>query len=124
MSKIGALQERALGNGQRGVEVGPRVYADLLVAKVAISLTYEAYDDIMHNNVLWAQWKKLHPGMSTAALEKLFVRKHAHRMLDSARTTLAGLLTTGIAEDLKSEIHEALIRDNGLRRGRGRRITA
>jgi hypothetical protein len=38
--------------------------------------------------------------------------------LDAARTTLAQLLTTNMEESLKEQIHEALIRDATLRRGR------
>jgi hypothetical protein len=38
--------------------------------------------------------------------------------LDAARATLAQLLTTNIADTLKDQIHDALIRDATLRRGR------
>lgn len=104
----------------RGIEVAPQVYADLTVAKVAVALTYEEYDNVMQNNVLWNGWKRIHPGKSAKALERLFVRKHAHRMLPAARATLARLLKSHINEDLKNEIASALIRDNSLRRGRNR----
>jgi hypothetical protein len=42
--------------------------------------------------------------------------------LESARTTLAKLLTTNISENLKTQIHEALCMDNALRNGRGIQI--
>ena len=38
--------------------------------------------------------------------------------MDAARATLAQLLTTNIADTLKDQIHDALIRDATLRRGR------
>ena len=38
--------------------------------------------------------------------------------LQAARATLAQLLTTNMDENLKSQIHDALIRDATLRRGR------
>ena len=38
--------------------------------------------------------------------------------LDAARATLAQMLTTNIADTLKDEIHDALVKDATLRRGR------
>jgi hypothetical protein len=44
--------------------------------------------------------------------------------VEAARSTLAGLLATNIAEPLKEQIHEAILADNSVRHGRGVQIVS
>jgi hypothetical protein len=44
--------------------------------------------------------------------------------IEEARRTLAGLLATAIAPELKDEIHDAIIKDGSLRRGREGKLQA
>jgi hypothetical protein len=78
-----------------------------------------AFECLMGNNDLWAGYKKSHPGMSSAELEKLFVRQNAHHYIPMARAQLASMLgMPGVAEETKEAIHEALVLDNSLVMGR------
>jgi len=47
-----------------------------------------------------------------------YVEKCWPLYLDAARATLAQLLTTALDDSLKDQIHDALIKDATLRRGR------
>lgn len=48
-----------------------------------------------------------------------YVRLSWGLYVESARSTLAKLLSTNIPEALKAQIHEAIIADNSVRHGRG-----
>ena len=96
----------------------PEIHAHKLVAEVAVAAAHEKYDQLMFDDMLWAEWKRRHPGMSSKALEAKFVREWAPKCVEIARATLTMLLTQPIDEGLKEQIHEALILDNTLARGR------
>ena len=97
-----------------------KVHAHELIAKLAVEACQEAYDNIMFSNDIRAFWKLQHPGMSEKALRKSWITKMSHHYLPFARSTAAALLAQPIDEELKIQIHEALILDNDLMRGRSR----
>lgn len=88
---------------------GKGAHAHKLVAQTAMEMAQEVYET-------WAsrsdEFYKEHRDRET------YVRQAWPLYLDAARTTLAKLLATNIEESLKEQIHEALIRDATLRRGR------
>lgn len=83
--------------------------AHKLIAETAKEMAAAMYEELAKAN---ADWYRKHPS------QKQFVRKHWPNYMESARHTLARLLTTGIAESLKEQISDALIKDNTLRRYR------
>jgi hypothetical protein len=88
---------------------GKGAHAHKLVAKTAMEMAQEVYEK--------------NAGRSNAFYEKYpdreaYVTSCWALYLDAARATLAQLLSTNIEETLKEQIHEALIKDASLRRGR------
>lgn len=96
----------------------PSRHAHRLVAETAEALCAELYETVMSNNAVRAEWKRQHPGASEAGLLRTFVRKNTAKLVPAARSTLAHMLATSIDEVLKTSIHEALVLDNTLLRGR------
>lgn len=117
-------QRRAFALEQRrkkqAEESGPGAHCHKLVASVAKEAAGCLYNDLMADNVLFAEWKKQNPGANAKALESRFIAKQWGKCLAFARATLAQLLQSPIEESLKEEILDALILDNSLVRGRGR----
>ena len=97
-----------------------RTSAHKLVAETAKAMAHEVYDEVMRDNGLWKQWKRICPELTRELLEERFVMLLYPRLLESARATLARLLTTNIAEGLKADIHDALVKDQQFREGRSR----
>ena len=88
---------------------GKGAHAHKLVAKTAMEMAQEVYEK--------------NAGRSNEFYEKYpdreaYVSSCWALYLDAARATLAQLLTTNMEDRLKDEIHEALIKDASLRRGR------
>ena len=98
----------------------PKVHAHHLVAKTAVEIANAQFETMASNNTLYTQFKVGREDWSEAQLRGLFVRKWAGRAetLEAARATLAATLHSPIDESLKTQIAEALILDNTLRRGR------
>jgi hypothetical protein len=88
---------------------GKGAHAHKMVAKTAQEMAEAVYEkNAGRSNEFYAKY----PDM------KAYVAECWPLYLESARTTLAQLLTTNIDESLKEQIHEALIKDATLRRGR------
>lgn len=86
-----------------------------MLRTVAVEMAHEVYDDLMKDNSRYKHWKALCPDLSPEVCERLFVKQMWPHMVEQARATLTNMLTTNIAETLKDQIAEALIRDNSLR---------
>lgn len=106
--------ERQTVKPQRGA------HAHRIVAEAAKGLAGELYDVLMHNDKLFAEWKRQHPHLASnsKALERAFIKRNWGRCLEGARTTLALMLSRPGNEELKDQISEALILDAGLVKGR------
>lgn len=98
---------------------GPDQHCHPMIRATAIEMAGELYDLMMKNNVQWEQWKKLNPECkSLAEYEIRFLELKWPELVEDARTTLAGILGTNAPEDLKLSIHDALVKDQGLRMAR------
>ena len=87
---------------------GKGAHAHKLVAQTAKEMSQEIYEKNAANNEFYAKY----PNMDE------YVSSCWPLYLDAARATLAQLLTTNIEESLKIQIHDALVKDATLRRGR------
>jgi hypothetical protein len=97
----------------------PQAHAHKLVAKTAADMAGEIYGKVMQSNVAYTEWKMLNMDVTDVKeLETRFIALMTPKLLGEARATLAKLLRMPIAESLKEQIHEALVLDNTLRRGR------
>ncbi len=97
-----------------------QVHVHQQVADTAHALCHGLYDDLMRNDVLWAEWKHQNPGLSAKGLENLFVARNMSKCIPIARATLATMLNGPYDEAFKTRVHEALCLDATLMRGRGR----
>jgi len=88
---------------------GKGAHAHKLVAKTAMEMAQEVYEK---NASRSDDFYKKYPDREE------YVSSCWALYLDAARATLAQLLTTNMEENLKEEIHEALVKDATLRRGR------
>ena len=90
--------------------------AHRLVAKTAKGLAESLYEDVMHDNTLYALWKAICPELTPKLLRAQFVKMLIPHLLDTAVATLAGMLRGNYPEHLKDEIADALIKDAALGR--------
>ncbi len=98
---------------------GPDQHCHPLIRATAIEMAGELYDLLMKNNQQYAEWKRMHPDLKTAGqLEIRFLELKWPELLEDARTTLARMLGTNVSEELKTTIHDALVKDNPLRLAR------
>lgn len=98
---------------------GPGQHCHPLLRATAIEMAGELYDLMMKNNQQWEEWKRMHPDLtSLASLEIRFLELKWPELVEDARTTLATMLSTNIGTDLKDQIHDALVKDEPLRRAR------
>lgn len=98
----------------------PSNYAHIQVAKVAKGIAEAIYEEAMRDNDVFAQHKRICPELTRELQRKLFIRLLLPHCLERARATLAGMLARDYPESLKSAIHDALIKDQGLRAYRNR----
>ena len=96
----------------------PSSHAHFLIKETAEAMGHELYDTMMSNDSWYKFWKKKNPGLSSKALEELFVRNNLSKLLPQARATLAQMLRNSHDERLKETIYEALTLDATLARGR------
>ena len=93
-----------------------------MVANTALDLILAAYEDLMGNNVLYAEWKASYPGASDKLLQTKWIERNWGRGVEAARATLAKMLNPqmcpALDEDARERIHEALVLDNSLKMGR------
>lgn len=95
---------------------GPDQHCHPLIRATAVEMAGDLYDLMMRNNEQWEEWKKLNPDcQSLSQYEIRFLELKWPELLEDARATLAGMLARPIDEGLKAEIHDALVKDNGLR---------
>lgn len=88
---------------------GEGAHAHKLVAKTAQEMAQEVYEkNASRSNEFYAEYPD----------REDYVKKCWPLYLDAARATLAQLLTSSLDENLKIQIHDALIKDATLRRGR------
>lgn len=99
------------------------LHAHFLVAETAEKIAHAQFEQVMKDNKIFNRWKRLCPDLTTEELEKRWVKMAVPGLLEQARHTLADLLSTNLADDLKATISDALIKDNSLRRGRNARRT-
>lgn len=96
------------------------VHVHKMIRATAIEMAGSLYDDLMSQNPgLYAMWKASCPNLTPRRLEAMWIELMWPKLIDKARATLANMLATNINEELKSQISDALIADNQLRRGRG-----
>lgn len=103
---------------------GPDQHCHPMIRATAIEMAGELYDLMMKNNQQYDEWKRMHPGFSPGQLEIRFLELKWPELIEDARTTLARALATNISEELKIAIHDALVKDNGLRMARINRRAA
>lgn len=100
------------------------VHVHKLIRATAIEMAGALYDDVMHDNRLYAEWKRVCPELSTTLCEAMFIELLWPKLIAKARATLASMLGPGnanVSPAMKEEIYAALIADNSLVVGRGRR---
>lgn len=91
-----------------------------LIADTAKAMAHALFDEMMSKDAIWSEFKRQHPGLSPTQMEDKFVRHLWPQLVEQARATLAAMLATPIAEPLKEDIMDALVRDQSLKRGRSR----
>jgi hypothetical protein len=89
-----------------------------LVLATARGITLDDYENLMSSNEIRSAWKAKHPGASELGLQAAFVKRFLAAHVEGARAMLAGMLAQPIDENLKATIHDALIKDVTLTRGR------
>lgn len=105
--------------GTPKVGKGPDQHCHPLLRATAIEMAGDLYDLMMKNNVQYAEWKRMHPDLKSAGeLEIRFLELKWPELIEDARTTLAGMLAGNASEELKIQIHDALVKDNPLRLAR------
>ena len=88
---------------------GKGAHAHKMVAETAKKMAEEVYESwASRSNEFYAEHRTLEE----------YVKSCWPLYLDAARATLAQMLTTNMDDVLKDEIHDALIKDATLRRGR------
>lgn len=94
-------------------------HAHRLIAETAKSAAAELYDVVMSNNEVRTAWKAQNEGCGEKELVRRFVKRNWAKCIPVARTTLGLLLRNSTDETLKTQIYEALLLDNTLRRRGG-----
>ena len=97
----------------------PSKHCHKLVAETARAMCHELFDTLMHDNAWYDVWRRQNPGMSARQLEAAFVARNWGRLVQSARATLAAMLSGPYDDATKTRVYEALCLDNTLIRGRG-----
>lgn len=87
---------------------GKGAHAHKLVAKTAQDMAQEIYETLASKNDFYEKYPD----------REKYVKECWPLYLDAARATLAQLLAGNMEDRLKAEIHEALLKDATLRRGR------
>jgi hypothetical protein len=93
-------------------------HAHYRIADTAKAAAHEHWDVLAMDNEFYDRWVKAYPDKTAKQLEDRFVELNWGKYIPFARATLASLLATPIDEELKREIHEALVLDNTLVAGR------
>lgn len=92
-----------------------QVHCHEQVASIAKAMAGEIYDNWAKNNV----WYRLNPD------REVYVNKAWGLLLEAARGLMTDMLTReSTPEILKTQIYDALVLDNGLRRGKRLQLQA
>ena len=94
------------------------LHAHSMVANLAKEMALTGYENVMSDNAIRAEWKRRHPGASELGLQAAYVKRYWRSHVAVARATLAAMLARADNSDLHASIHEALVLDNTLVRGR------
>lgn len=90
-------------------------YCHHLIAETAKALATRLYQhSVLRNNEFFAQNRS----------EKDFVAACWPSLIEEARSTLVDMLRGPYPEELKTQIHEAMVLDNTLTRGRPERVAS
>jgi hypothetical protein len=101
------------------------IHCHKMIRATAIEMAAEVFARVMAgDNELYAQCKALCPELDPTLLEIKYIELLWPKLIPEARATLARLLATNIDEKHKMSIHEALVLDAQLMRGRQRLVTA
>lgn len=106
---------------KRGMyEPGPNAVAHChkKIRDTAKGMARVLFDELMRRNEIYAKFREQHFGMTTKQMEELFVQKVWPQLIEPARATLAGMLRGNYPDAVKDEIHEVLVLDAQLIRGR------
>lgn len=88
------------------------------IARTAQGMARELYEIAMRDNNIYKEWKAQCPELTPEILEDKFVLLLWPKLIEQARATLAKMLRTIDNDTLKNQIHDALVLDASLRRGR------
>jgi hypothetical protein len=94
-----------------------------LIRATAIEMAAEVYQQVMKDNRIYAQWKKVCPELTPTTCEIAFLELLWPKLVPQARATLAQMLGPGnanVSEKQKEQIYDALVADNALTVGRNR----
>ena len=95
------------------------IHAHEAVASTAREMCLAVYEELMKDNVMRAAWKAKHPGASELGLQAAFVKRFLAAYIEQARSVLAGMLSQPSYSELdKEKIHDILVKDSTLTRGR------
>lgn len=97
---------------------GSGAHCHFLIAETAMAMAHELYSMAMRDNKVYAEWKAQCPELTPGILEERFCELLWPRLLEQARATLTKMLSGPYDQVLKTQIADALILDNTLRRGR------
>jgi hypothetical protein len=96
------------------------VHVHKLIRATAIEMAASLYSDVMRDNRIYAEWKRVCPELTPTMCEAMFLELMWPKLIPKARATLAQMLGGNHSEELKQTIYAALIDDNGLVVGRNR----
>jgi hypothetical protein len=106
------MSERVRFGRKQGIHVHYKV------KDLARDLCMASYEAAMANNIVRTAWKARHPNFTERQLQVAWLCKHLAAHVAPARAVLAGMLSGPLDDDAKALIHEALVLDNHLVRGR------
>lgn len=102
----------------------PRAHCHKLIRATAIEMAGAVYEEVMKDNGQYAYWKSICPELTPDLAEGMFIEHMWPHLIGQARTTLAKMLDPACGANLtdkdRTDIHEALVKDASLRRGRTR----
>ena len=91
-----------------------------LIIKTAVEMAEVAFEELMRHDAAYAEFKEKQKlsGLPQREIRRAFIARMTPFFIQKARTTLAELLTTPIAEPLKEQISDALIKDHAFQASR------
>lgn len=105
----------------------PRAHCHKLIRATAIEMAGAVYEEVMKDNGRYAYWKSICPELTPALAEGMFIEYLWPHLIGQARATLATMLNPSSGANLtdrdRADIHEALVKDASLQRGRTRQGT-